>query len=579
MNDKRKDLWVAALVGLPFVILLGLLAAPYWGTNLFVIIQGLAASHSPFRVPWCGVNSLRMVATFCGIYAMVCLYAWASIRNTRYGSEHGSANWGNPRSICHKLQDANFSQNRLFTTNVRIGHNFHKHRRNLNVCIVGGSGAAKTRGYVMPNLMQANSSYVVTDPKGENLMGCGQLLTDKGVKVKVLDLLEMQKSSHYNPFHYMRNENDVQLMVTFLFSATTPNGAQSSDPFWDKAAESLLMAFCFYLWMEAPEEEQNFGMVMELLHCAAPDDTGSCITDALFDALAEKKPDHLALKYYTDFRGSPAKTKGSIRMVLATHLDKFNLPEVADLTSRDDLELRKLGEEKTALFLRISDSDKSFNFIVSMLYIQVIQQLFESADLQHGGSLPVHVHFLMDEFANIALPDDFGNHLSTMRSRNISASIILQAISQMKNLYKDNRWESIIGNCDEFLYLGGNEQSTHEYVSKALGKETIWTRSNSLSKGRSGNYSRSDQTSGRELLTPDEVRSLDNNHCILLIRGYDPIYDLKYDLTTHPNYKRTKMGGARPYIHGQKEDTKQPIPAEPDRFEFFDPDEVPGDLS
>ena len=351
-------------------------------------------------------------------------------------------------------------------------------------------------------------------------------------------------------------------MVTFLFAATNPGDSKGQDPFWEQSAQMLLMALCFYLWLEAPPEEQNFAMVSELLRCCAGDDTGdeddlgSSITDALFDALEKRDPNHIALRYYRQYRSGAGKTLRSIQIILATRLEKFNLSSVAALTATDDLDLRSIGEKKVALFARISDTDKSYNFLIAMLYTQLFQQLAEVADLKYHGKLPVHVHFLMDEFANVALPKDFETYLSTMRKRNISVSIVLQNIAQLKGLFKDNKWESILGNCDEFVFLGGNEQSTHEYISKQLGKETIWQRSESMNRGRNGSSGRSDQTSGRELLLPDEVRSLDNDYAILLIRGFPPLLDRKYELSTHPNYKRSAFGGAASYEHGPKESIK-----------------------
>ena len=539
------------MIGLPFIIWAGLLAAPYWGQNLIELIGNLAvAFETPFQISICP-NTRKTVLLFCVLYTVCILYILASQRNTRYGEEHGSAEWGVPKNVCKALSCKSFSDNRIFTANVRISYNFFKHQRNVNTTVVGGSGAKKTRGYVMPNIMQNNCSNIILDPMGEILAGCGKLLESEGTQIKVLDLIEMDKSNHYNPFCYLRDEKDVQTMVSFMFTSTTPSDSKSNDPFWDQAAEVLLKAICFYLWLEAPPEEQTFAMVMEMLRCTALDDNEECIADVLFDELERRQPDHVALKYWRDYRNGSEKTLKSIQLVLAAHLEKFNLPALATMTADDTLELRSLGETKTALFLRLSDSDKSFNFIASMLYTQVIQQLFECADLKYHGRLPVHVHLMMDEFANVALPQEFESYLSTMRKRNMSASIILQNIAQLKSLFKESKWESILGNCDELLYLGGNEQSTHEYISKQLGSETIWTRSNNLSHGRNGSYSRNDSTIERKLMTPDEVRSLDNDHAILFIRGYPPLCDLKYDLNKHPKIKQTVMGGGIPYEHGK----------------------------
>ena len=373
------------------------------------------------------------------------------------------------------------------------------------------------------------------------------------MKVRVLDLISMEKSHCYNPFVYLQNDNDVQKLVTNLFKSTTPKGSQSQDPFWDTSASMLLLALVFYLHYEAPEEEQNFAMVMEMLRAGSiedEEDTRPSPLDELFAELEMKNPDHIALKYYRSYHSGAAKTLKSIQITLAARLEKFNLESLASLTTTDELDLPSLGEKKVALFALIPDNDSSFNFLVSILYTQLFQQLFYAADHIHGGSLPVPVHFLMDEFANVSLPDDFDKILSVMRSRGVSVSIILQNLAQLKALF-EKQWESIVGNCDEFLYLGGNEQSTHKYVSELLGKETIDTNTYGKSSGRSGNYSTNYQISGRELLTPDEVRMLDNQYAILFIRGERPVMDFKYDILKHPNVVLTTDGKASAYKHGE----------------------------
>ncbi|MDD5924062.1 MAG: type IV secretory system conjugative DNA transfer family protein, partial [Clostridia bacterium] len=352
----------------------------------------------------------------------------------------------------------------------------------------------------------------------------------------------------------LQNDNDVQKLVTNLFKSTTPKGSQSQDPFWDTSASMLLLALVFYLHYEAPEDEQNFAMIMEMLRAGAiedEEDTRPSPLDELFAELEMSNPDHIALKYYRSYHSGAAKTLKSIQITLAARLEKFNLESLASLTTTDELDLPSLGEKKVALFALIPDNDSSFNFLVSILYTQLFQQLFYAADHIHGGSLPVPVHFLMDEFANVALPDEFDKLLSTMRSREISVSIIIQNLAQLKALF-EKQWESIIGNCDEFLYLGGNEQSTHEYVSKLLGKETIDMNTYGQSKGRNGSYSTNWQITGRELMTPDEVRMLDNRYALLFIRGERPVMDLKYDILKHPNVALTTDGSSEAYRHGKK---------------------------
>ena len=441
--------------------------------------------------------------------------------------------------------------NKLLTRNIYLGLDGRLHLRNLHTIVVGGSGAGKSRCYAIPNLMQANTSFVTLDPKGELLRTTGNLLKEQGYVIKVINLIEMQKSDCYNPFVYLRNENDVQKLVTNLFNATTPKNSSTNDPFWDNQAKMLLSSYIFYLLSEAPPEEQNFEMVLELLRAAVVDEENDkyvSATDKLFMELEDKDPDNIAVKYYKDSKKGAGKTLKSIQATLGARLEKFNINQLAAMTSTDDLDLPSLGERKTALFAIIPDSDTSFNFIVSMLYTQLFQQLFDLADNKYHGHLPVPVHFLMDEFANVALPDDFDKMLATMRSRDIFVSIILQNLSQLKALF-EKQWESIIGNCDQFLYLGGNDQSTCEYISKQLGKQTIDMNTYGRSKGRNGSYSTNYQITGRELMTPDEVRMLDNRYAILFIRGERPVIDLKIDPLKHPLAYKTPLvkKGGKPY--------------------------------
>mgnify|MGYP003288697983 FL=1 len=458
-----------------------------------------------------------------------------------------------PSLVNKKYADKNPTQNKLLTQNVAIGLDGRKHRRNLNILTCGGSGSGKTRFFAKPNIMNANTSFVCLDPKGELLRDTGNLLKAKGYDIRVVDLINMSKSHCYNPFVYLRDDNDIQRLVTNLFKNTTPKGSQSQDPFWDQAATMLLLALVFYLHYEAPPEEQNFPMVMEMIRAGEVKEDNEnyrSTLDILFERLESRNPEHIALKYYRSYHSGSGKTLKSIQITLISRLEKFNLESLASITQNDELELSQLGERKMAIFAVIPDNDSSFNFIVGMLYTQMFQQLYYQADIIHDGRLPVHVHFVMDEFANVALPDEFDKLLSTMRSREISVSIIIQNLAQLKALF-EKQWESIVGNCDEFLYLGGNEQSTHEYVSKLLGKETIDTNTYGQSKGRNGSYSTNWQISGRELLDASEVRMLDNKYALLFIRGERPIEDFKYDILKHPNVKLTTDGGAAPYRHGE----------------------------
>ena len=511
-----------------------------------------AAMSRPFYITLCG-NSLKTILVLLLCYGLAIGIYLSTQRNYRRREEHGSAQWGSPVQVNRKYADKVPTRNKILTQNVSVGLDGRRHRRNLNTLVCGGSGAGKTRFFAKPNLCQANSSYVVLDPKGELLRDTGNLLSAKGYDIKVLDLINMEKSHCYNPFVYLRSDNDIQRLVTNLFKNTTPKGSQSQDPFWDQAATMLLLALIFYLHYEAPPEEQNFPMVMEMIRAGEvreDDETYKSALDILFERLEMRNPEHIALKYYRSYHSGSGKTLKSIQITLISRLEKFNLESLASITQNDELELWSIGEKKTAVFAIIPDNDSSFSFLVGMLYTQLFQQLYYQADVIHGGRLPVHVHFLMDEFANVALPDEFDKLLSTMRSREVSVSIIIQNLAQLKALF-EKQWESIVGNCDEFLYLGGNEQSTHEYVSKLLGKETIDTNTYGQSKGRNGSYSTNWQLAGRELMTPDEVRMLDNRYALLFIRGERPVEDLKFDILKHSNIALTTDGGAEPYRHGE----------------------------
>ena len=550
---KGKELMIYAAAGLVPVIWLALLAAPCMDGGLVTLIEKFPdAIASPFSIRICK-DSAKIVLIAIAAYAMVIGIYVNTRRNYRRGEELGSAKWGDAFKLNKKYESHAETGNKILTQNVKIGLDGREHRRNLNVLVCGGSGAGKTRFFCKPNIMQAETSMMILDPKGENLKSCGGLLEEKGYVVRVLDLITMSKSHCYNPFVYLRDDNDVQRLVTNLFKSTTPKGSSSSDPFWDTAAQMLLLALIFYLKYEAPEDEQNFATVMEMLRAGEiQDENGGDYSplDRLFNNLGSKQPDHIAYKYYKDYHSGSAKTLKSIQITLAARLEKFNLESLASLTMTDELELNKMGERKTALFAIIPDNDTSFNFLVSVLYTQLFQQLFYVADHKYGGRLPVHVHFICDEFANVSLPDDFDKILAVMRSREVSVSIILQNMAQLKALF-EKQHESISGNCDEFLYLGGNEASTHKYVSEMLGKETIDTNNYNRSYGRNGNYSTGYQLSGRELLDAAEVRMLDNRYALLFIRGERAVKDLKYDIMQHPNIGLTEDGGAPPYIHGE----------------------------
>lgn len=552
-QDKlSKQNIILYICGLIPVIWLALLIAPYTADGLAGIVKNFSEiTDNPFHISLCE-DSLKTVLILLLMYALGIGIYLSNERNYRRREEHGSAKWGKANIIKKKYADKNGRENKLLTQNTAIGLDGRKHRRNLNVLVCGGSGSGKTRFYAKPNIMQANTSFIVLDPKGELLRDTGHLLEANGYEIKVLDLINMDKSDCYNPFVYIKDDNDIQRLVTNLFKNTTPKGSQAQDPFWDQTASMLLKALISFLHYEAPPEEQNFSTVLEMIRQGDVSEEDEYLVsplDALFEALEKKDPQHIALKYYRSYHKGAGKTLKSIQISLLARLEKFDLNTLSSITQTDEMDLNSIGEKKTAVFAVIPESDSSFNFVVGMLYTQLFQQLYYQADFVHGGRLPVHVHFVMDEFANVALPDDFDKLLATMRSREISVSIIIQNMAQLKALF-EKQWESIVGNCDEFLYLGGNEQSTHEYISKLLGKETIDTNTFGKSTGRNGNYSTNYQISGRELLTPDEVRMLDNRYALLFIRGERPVKDLKYDILKHTNVALTTDGKTKPYIHG-----------------------------
>ena len=534
-------------------IWIALLVAPYMDEGLIHAIPYLSeALNHPFSIHWCDA-SLKTIGIFLIVYALAIGMYLSSAKNYRRTEEYGSAKWANPNTVCKKYANKDYFTNKVFSQNVRMGLDGKKHRRNLNTVVIGGSGAGKTRFYAKPNIMLCNTSFVVLDPKGEIIRSVGHLLEDNGYGSKVIDLIDMSKSLGYNPFHYIRSDKDVLKLITNLIRNTTPKGSSTNDPFWEKSETALLEALMLYLYHYAPEDEQNFTMIMEMLNYAEvkeDEEDYESPLDELFKRLEMVDSNSLALKQYKIYKQAAGKTAKSILISVGVRLAAFNLEELASLTRFDEMELEQIGERKTALFAIIPDNDSTFNFIVGMLYTQLFQMLYYQADYVHGGELPVPVHFLMDEFANVALPDEFDKLLSTMRSRQIFVSIILQNLAQIKALYKDS-WESIVGNCDELYYLGGNEQSTHKYISELLGKETLDTNTFGKSTGHSGSYSTNFQQTGRELLTADEVRLLDNNDGLLFIRGERPIKDKKYNLLKHPNIKQTLDGGYPPYIHDQ----------------------------
>ena len=546
---------VLCLVFLPFVwwaaAITACAIAP--DKNFIQILETLSEKlEQPFFITYTPYT-FKCILIFTAAYFLGIGIYESQKRNYRRGVEHGSAKWGNVSEICRRYCEKRYTQNLLLTQHFRMGLDGYKHKRNLNVLVVGGSGAGKSRTYAIPNIMQCNCSMVITDPKAELLRKTGGVLERNGYEVRVFDLINPETSWCYNPFAYVRDDKDVLKLINNLIRNTTPKGAQSSDPFWEKSETALLQALMLYLLHEAPPEEQNFPMIMEMLGSAQvkeDDEDYQSPLDILFERLEMRDPESIAVKQYAIYKQAAGKTAKSILISVGVRLAAFNLKQIANLTCTDELDLYSIGEKKVALFCCIPDADTSMNYLVGMIYSNLFQTLYYVADRKYGGRLPIPVHCIMDEWPNVALPDDFDKILATMRSRGISCSIIIQNIAQMKALFKDS-YESLIGNCDEFLYLGGNEKEGHKYVSELLGKETLDTNTYGQTKGRSGSYSVNYQQTGRELLTPDEIRLLDNRKAILFIRGERPIMDDKYDLKKHVNFRYTEDGGASPYDYAK----------------------------
>lgn len=557
-QSRRGDILLCVFMYVP-VAWLALVLAQYFGVGgLPMLIENLTmALNNPLSITWTD-KSLVALLFATGIYIFCIGLYFTDQARRRDGEEHGSATWGSPKQV-----NAIFAQklNKPLTRHVKLGLDAYKHKRNLNVLVIGGSGASKTRGFVKPNILEGNGcSMVITDPKMEVLNATGSFLKSQGYDIRVLNLVNLSQSDGYNPFVYLRDDKDVLKLVTNLIQATTPKGSHESDPFWTKAETALFMAIILMLFHEAPAYEQNFSMVLKVLEYAEvkeEDEDHVSPLDLLFNSLEQEQPDHIAVKQYHIFKMAAGKTAKSILVAAAVRINAFSLPQIQAITDHDDMDLYSLGEKKCALYAVIPDNDGSFNFLVSLLYAQAFQALYYSADQIHHGPLPNHVHFILDEFAAMPLPG-YTRELATMRSRNISSSTIIQNIAQIKELYKES-WETILGNSDTILYLGGNESSTHKLISEMLGKSSILTRSHGESHGKSGSYSTNTQSSGRELLAPDEVRMLDNRYCILFIRGAPPVMDLKYDLMRHPNIRFSSDGGGPQYVHRRHLYTGAPL--------------------
>ena len=532
-------MWAAFVV--PIIWLAVLMAGCYEpGMTIFTLMDAFsAATKNPFSLHWTTYTP-KFIGIFLLLYGGAILFYYTGQKNTRPGEEHGSASWGSVRELDKKYRDKDAGKNVILTQHLQMSMNGKLHRRNLLQIIVGGSGSGKTRFLAKPNLMLANASFIVTDPKREMLRAVGNLLLEEGYVLRVFDLIDPSKSDCYNPFCYIRKDADVFKLIDNFIKNTTPKGAKANDPFWEKSETALDSALMLYLLHEAPPEDQNMETILYMIEnggAKEEDDDYQSPLDLLFEALEEKQPNHIAVRQYHIFKQAAGKTAKSILVSAAVRLASFTLPEIQRITATDDMELGKLGERKQAIFCIIPDSnDASLNFLVGMLYTQAFQELYYQADKVHQGALPIPARLMFDEFANVALPDGYARLQATMRSRNIMSTIILQNISQLKALFKDD-WEGIIGNADSFVYLGGNEQSTHKYISELLGKETIDTQTSSQSKGRNGSFSQNFQQTVRELASVDELAVLDGGKCILQLRGVRPFLSEKYDITKHPNYK------------------------------------------
>ena len=506
--------------------------------------------NNPMALKWCASTPKFLLAVL--VLYPLAVYCYMLDQADRHpGAEHGTAKWGSAHRLNIKYRNTKDpKENYILTENVRFSTDSHAHKHNLNIIVIGGSGSGKTRFYVKPNALQLIGSYLFLDPKGELTRTLGRIMEMKGIHVTVLDLVHFQ--GHYNPMAYLETDEDAIKLAFAIVNNTKPKDAPSGgDKFWDDSSVLLISALILYLMYEAPASEQNFSTLMYMiLNCqVSENEMVENPLMMLFGELERRDPQHPAVLQFKSFMLGAKKTLQSILISAAANLYMFNSRKFAEMTSRDEMFLPRMGLEQRALFIVLPDNDTTFNFIATMLYTQLFDQLFRLADStpEYNGALPVHVRLMMDEFANVALPKNFKNILAVCRSRNISCDIILQNIAQLKSLFKDD-WEGIIGNCDTLLYLGGNEYGTYEYLSKILGKETERTKSQSIGKGSRGSSSDSLQTAGRELCMPDEIRRMRDDECLLLMRSEDPVIDKKYNLLHHPNVKYTPDAGGEPYV-------------------------------
>ena len=486
------------------------------------------------------------------IFRLILYYKAKNAKKFRHGEEYGSARWGNRKDI-EPFEDPVFENNIILTETERLTMNSRpkapQYARNKNVIVIGGSGSGKTRFYVKPNLMQMTDhvSYVVTDPKGTIIVECGKMLVNGGYRIKVLNTINFKKSMHYNPFHYIRSEKDILKLVNTIIANTKGEGEKSTEDFWIKAERLLYSALIGYIWYEAPEEEQNFSTLLEFINASETreeDEEFKNAVDELFEELEAENPEHFAVRQYRKYKLAAGKTAKSILISCGARLAPFDIQELREIMSYDEMELDMIGDQKTAMFVIISDTDDTFNFVVAIMYTQLFNLLCDKADDEHGGRLPYHVRLLLDEFSNIGQIPKFDKLIATIRSREISASIILQSQSQLKTIYKDAA-ETITGNCDTVLFLGGKESSTLKEISETLGKETIDLYNTSDTRGTSQSYGLNYQKTGKELMSRDELAVMDGNKCILQLRGVRPFFSNKYDITKHKRYKELADADSR----------------------------------
>ena len=553
LQERRKMLVLVLVLMYPFVLYGLIRAAPFITHNgLSYFIDNLERDLSihPFRIFFVEQTPrIALIGTI--IYAFIGAMIYDSMKNTRFGEEHGSARWATVREINKKYaakevvfpEAPKWMQDMILTNRARLGFDFYRHGKNGNTLIWGGPGTWKSRGYIIPNIMQMNCNFVVTDPKGELAKKCGDMLRRMGYRVIVFDVSNPEKSVCYNPFVYFRNDMDVLDFVNNFFASQEQKGTQKMDQFWDDQAKNLMMAFCFLLYHEAPEEEQNMSTVLQLLHAAevSEEDGFMSPVDMIFAKLEKEKPGHIAVGYYKDYHKGGAKTLQSIQSTLSSKLAYFNMEALQKLTITDDIDIRSFATQKTALFCVTPDSKASLNFLIGTLYQQMFQQLYDLADNVYDGPLPIHIRFLLDEFANIALPDDYQKILSTARSRNISFAIVLQDKSQIEKIF-DTIYKTLMACCSEWLFLGSNEKETCEYFSALVGKETVMVKSTSTTHGMNASYTVQYTPTQRDLMTADEMRRKSNKLAILIIEGENALKDEKYNMNQHPNYYMVAEG-------------------------------------